>query len=106
MAVSGRGVIQRARLQGDDPFVDELKLAITSRAPQRTGIPDFIARREQRDRLANRFYDANRIPAQHARGIAGKSGADFGIHRIHGNRLHFNEQVMPCSNRNRQLDGA
>ena len=88
--------IERSRLVADDPLVYQVVLAIRAGARNAAGVEHGIAYLEQRDIRADSHDGASGVPAQHARRILDLvfRRPDLGVHGIHRDRLHLDQQVM------------
>ncbi|MNN58464.1 hypothetical protein D3C81_1735120 [compost metagenome] len=80
----------------DDAFIHEVEFAVGAGPRDAACVEHRVADLEQRHVRAHGGHGASGIPAQHARRIfhlvLGR--ADLGVHRVHGNRLHLDQQVV------------
>ena len=85
-----------------DALVDQVQLAVGAGTRQGAGIPDAVARTEQRHLGADGAHDAARIPAEHARlglPIGRQAAAHLGVDRVHGYRVHLDQDVVAGGDR-------
>lgn len=90
------GEIERRRLVASDALINQMEFAVGAGAGNAARIKHRIAHLEQRHFRTDRDHRACRIPAQHARRIFDLvlRCAHLGVHRVHGNGFHLDQQIV------------
>src|SRR5215831_19224673 len=94
---SGCGKSQSFRLFANNPFVNALEFGVGSRAVDRAGVVDFVARLEERYLSSGLSYHTGSVPTQNGKFAARPGGSaaapNLGVYRVNGNCAHLDQQV-------------
>ncbi len=90
------GESESLRFSPDDALVHQVEFRVGAGSSDIAGVPDLVARFEQRHRFAHGLHHPSRVPAENPRSSVGRTAgpAHFGVDRVHRNGAHFYEQVV------------